>query len=109
MDTEQWRVFLTALREHFGERAFKVADIVAALDDQMRLSEQPGAGTSLLDALPDELAAKRTDAARSLSKALGIALGKRNGTRMDDDGLRLVRAGKETRSKIALWRVMVDA
>ncbi len=73
-----------------------------------RLIEDFEAGGALRDALPDDLA-EALGRPASFRPKLGKALSKRAGTRFGDAGLRVERAGQDSRSTAFSWRVLVDA
>ena len=99
-DTEaiEWEVFLAAWHRRHGEDPVTVAT----------LAEQCGPRGPLHEALPDDLAEALGKSSASFKAKLGRALGKRAGTRFGDQGVRVERAGQDTRSTAFSWRVAVD-
>jgi len=90
----QWELFLQALRKVFGDCTFTVR----------QLTEHVAGDPELRATVPDELS-EALDKAGSFKKRLGHALARRVGTRYEDSGLRIERAGEEKRA--TRWRVVI--
>jgi hypothetical protein len=89
----QWENFLQALSEAYPDESFTAKN----------LAERLGAEQVLRDALPDEL--DNTEKPGSLSRRLGKAFSKRDGTCYGDKNVHLERDGTEKGA--TRWRVVV--
>lgn len=93
-----WEAFLRTWRTLHGEAPVTVA----------QLADQAGRDGELRDTLPDDLAVALEKSQASFKAKLGRALGKRTGTRYGDDGLRIERAGQDSRSSVTSWQVVAE-
>jgi hypothetical protein len=98
-ESSEWEAFLAALYDRYGGEPFKVRELA------QRLHSEP----ELRDTLPDDLVEALEKPPASFKARLGKALGKRDGTRYGDDGLRIEHAGDDSRSGVASWRIQRDA
>ena len=94
-DAVEWEAFLAAWYERWKE-PIGAAEVARAV-------QEAGA---LQAALPDDLA--ETVGNRGFNGKLGKALAKRADTRFGETGLRLARAGKDSRGGTLRWRVLTD-
>jgi hypothetical protein len=93
-ESAQWEGFLLSCGETFGDTTVTSAGVA------LRLASD----TSLQDSLPDFLAEARASGKGDFKKLLGNALRKRADRQYGDDGLRVTRAGTDTRKKVAQWK-----
>jgi hypothetical protein len=93
-ESAQWEGFLHACCEAFGDAAVTSSDVALRLVSDM----------SLQNSLPDFLAEARASGKGDFKKLLGKALRKRADRQYGNDGLRITRAGSDTRKKVAQWK-----
>jgi hypothetical protein len=93
-ESAQWEAFLLSCAEAFGDATVTSADVA------LRLASD----SSLQDSLPDFLAEARAGGKGDFKKLLGNALRKRADRQYGDEGLRVTRAGTDTRKRVAQWK-----
>ena len=97
--SQEWEEFLRAIASAFEGCTFTSKE----LHERIERSRD----RSVRDALPSELADK--DGRTASAKALGQSLRKRLDTRFGEDNIHLETAGKDSRNKSPLWRVVDNA
>jgi hypothetical protein len=93
----EWEAFLNTVGDAYGIEPFTAGDLAARISDE---------GTALRNALPEELVNALDKKPGTFKTKLGRTLGKRAGTRYGDQGIRLDRDGEDSRSGVAIWRIL---
>ncbi|GHO91523.1 hypothetical protein KSF_015710 [Reticulibacter mediterranei] len=100
-ESVQWEQFLSGWRDLFREEWMTTQHIIAQL-------EQEGAGSVLVDALPEGLALARKDKPLSFAICLGKALERQIGTCYGSENIHLERK-LDTHKKRKVWRVVAGS
>jgi hypothetical protein len=94
-EAEQWESLLAALWEIERERSFTASELAAAL----------GPGGALHQVAPEALQGAIQGPPAGLAVRISVLLRQQANRRYGKRNLRVTRAGKDSHSKVALWRV----